>query len=114
MISIRDIQVEAIHGVHAHERQQSQRFSVSVDVDFDIAAATQSDDLADTIDWSWLQATVIKTVRDNSFQLMERLVHEVAVQILTEPRISRVVVTIEKPEAFDTGLPSIRYELTQN
>ena len=111
IIRIRDMIIDAKHGVHEHEKQNAQRFSVSVEVTVDTADAGRSDDLSDTLDWSGLKQKVTATVRDNSFNLIERLVQEVADQVLLDQRVEEVVVTIEKLDAFDTGAPGIRLDL---
>lgn len=114
IIYIKDLVIEAKHGVHVREKQNSQRFSISVELTVDTKQAGESDDLADTINWSELRQTIISTVQDNTFNLMERLAMELANQILSDPRVERVVVLIDKLDAFPAGgIPGIRLEVNQ-
>ena len=112
VIYIKDLVIEAKHGVHKHERENPQRFIINLEVTVDTAQAAISDDLADTLNYSKLRQTIIDTTQNNSFNLLERLTQTIADQILTDKRIQKLVLTIDKPDAFKTGRPGIRLEIT--
>jgi dihydroneopterin aldolase len=105
---IKDLIIKARHGVHSHEKTHSQRFKVSVELTFDMSLASESDDLDNTINWSLLRKTIIETVQNNSFNLIERLAKEVAKNILLEKRIKNVTVSIDKLDAFNDCIPGIK------
>lgn len=110
-IYIDDLVIEAKHGVHEHEKLNSQNFCVSVALTVDTTKAGLSDDLHDTIDWSTLRDTIIATVQNNCFNLIERLAQEIASQILVDKRVSKVVVSVDKLDAFENGIPGIKLEV---
>jgi dihydroneopterin aldolase len=112
-IFIKNLIIEAKHGVHPQEKQTAQRFRISVEVVMDTTRAGVSDDLADTIDWSTLRQTIIATVENNTFNLMERLAKEVGDQILLDQRLEKVLVSIDKLDAFQTGTPGIKLEVNR-
>lgn len=98
-IELRGIEVYARHGVLEEEQARSQVFRIDLTVFADLAAAGQSDDLADTIDYRGLADQVKESVGGESYKLIERVAHRVAESILVDPKANRVVVTIHKPEA---------------
>ena len=112
VIYIRDLEVEAKHGVHPHEKAMAQRFSITVELTVDIAQAALSDDLADTLNWSHLRDTIVATAQNNSFNLVEKLAQEIADQLLQDKRIQKLTVAIDKLDAFDNGVPGVRLEAT--
>jgi FolB domain-containing protein len=107
VLYIKDLVVEAKHGVNPEEKTTLQQFKINVKMTVDTDKAGRSDDLSDTVNWSDIRKSIIHTVKSNTFNLMERLAKEIADQILNEKRITRVVVEIEKLDAFQTGVPGI-------
>lgn len=112
VIYIKDLVVEARHGVHLEEKQHAQRFIFNVELTLDSDRAGTSDDLADTLDYSALRQMIIDTAQNNSFNLIERLAREVADQILRDKRVQKAVVAIDKPDVYDSGTPGVRLEVT--
>lgn len=110
VIYIKDLVVKGRHGVHQREKDHPQRFSVTAELTIDTAAGL-SDDLEDTFNWSRLRTTIIDTVQNNSFNLVERLAREIAAQILLDKRVRKLVLSVDKPDAFKTGVPGIRLEV---
>jgi FolB domain-containing protein len=111
VIYIKDLVVEGKHGVHQREKDHPQRFNINAELTINTAKAGLSDDLEDTLNWSRLRATIINTVQDNSFNLVERLAREIATQILLDKRVRKLVLSVDKPDAFKTGVPGIRLEV---
>ena len=111
VIYIKNLIIQAKHGVHQRERTNAQSFKISVELTVNSSKAGISDNLDDTVNWSQVRDIIVNTVQNNSFNLVERLAREVADQILLDKRISKAVVTIDKPEAFQTGIPGVRLEI---
>jgi len=110
VIYIRDLLVSAKHGVHPHEKEHAQNFRLDVAVTYDTDKAGSTDNLEDTLDWSALRHDIITTVQENTFNLMERLAQEVVDKILAYDGAEKVSVSIEKPDAFSSGVPGITLE----
>ncbi len=108
---IKDLIVEAKHGVHDHEKIHPQRIRINVELTTDTDRASATDDLSDTLDWSQLRQNIIDTVQNNSFNLIERLASEVAEQILHNKDIEKVTVSIDKLDAFESGIPGIKIDI---
>lgn len=112
-VYIKDLVIAGKHGVHDHEKESPQRFKVSVELSMIGAKATISDNLQDTADWSRLKNEIIKIVEGKSYNLIERLAMEVAAKMLGDKHVAKAVVTIDKIDAFESGVPGVRLEVGQ-
>jgi dihydroneopterin aldolase len=110
---IKDLVITGKHGVHDHEKETAQRFGVSVELELAGDKPAHSDDLADTVDWSKLKKAIIAIVEGETYDLIERLAQEIASKALEDKRVARVVVTIDKLDAFKSGVPGVRLEAEQ-
>jgi dihydroneopterin aldolase len=113
-VSVKDLSVRAVIGVHAWERNVEQTLVVSVDMATDVRKAAASDDLADALDYSAVAATIAAVLREK-FRLLEdmsatagvpsmkasdRISSTPSVTSATSPtaigRPARAVITIER------------------
>jgi dihydroneopterin aldolase len=98
-IDLTGIEVWARHGVLPEEKANEQLFVVDVAVFVDTRRAAASDDLNDTIDYGKLVDAIHDLVARESHNLIETVAHRVAVRVLEDPRVERVIVTVHKPQA---------------
>ena len=99
-INLTGITVRACHGVHDYEKSEAHPFVFDVELGVDLAAAGRSDDLRDTVSYSDVFRTVVKTAREECCNLIERLAGLLCERILAlDTRIMLVSVTVHKPEA---------------
>lgn len=99
-ITLTGIRAWARHGVLEHEGQLGQRFVADVALDLDLRAAGASDELADTVDYGAVAATVHDRLTGPTHQLVEAVAADIAVAVLAhDPRIEAVEVTVHKPHA---------------
>jgi dihydroneopterin aldolase len=111
-IFIRDLVVSGTHGVHEHEKRSPQRFKITVELEIaGDSKALASDQLEDTLDWSRLRDDIVHIVENETYDLMERLAMEIANKLLAGRGVAGAVVTIDKLDAFETGVPGVRLEL---
>lgn len=98
----------AFYGYHGHlpeEGVQGQRFFVDVVLATDMAAAAQSDALADAVDYSKVHEVCRKIVEHERVKLLESLCQRLMAAILESfPTVRRVEVTIRKPSAPIKGV----------
>lgn len=85
-----------LHGVLPEEQLRPQPFEVSLELHVDLAAAGQSDDLADTVDYAAVCEAVSRVVAAESYQLLERLAQRIADVCTADPRVLGVVVEVRK------------------
>ncbi|MDB5167596.1 MAG: folB [Candidatus Saccharibacteria bacterium] len=112
-IYLKDLVIDAKHGVYDHEKVTEQRFKIDLTLEVDNELAFESDNVSDTIDYAYVRQTVINTVQTTSFSLIERLAQEIADQILTDKRILEATIAIYKLDAFETGIPGVEITCTQ-
>lgn len=98
-IQIVGIETYGYHGVLAGEQEQGQPFSVDVELEVDLAAAAESDDLADTVDYGALAERIHAVVEGERWNLIERLAARIARVVLEDARVEVVTVTVHKPQA---------------
>jgi dihydroneopterin aldolase len=106
-ITLRGMRFLGRHGVELEERLEPQPFEVDVVIRGDLSRPAASDDLADTVDYSGVFATVQQVVEGQSFRLIEALAGAIADAVLADGRIGDVEVRVRKPKAplpgaFDT------------
>lgn len=90
----------AYHGANTEERVLGQRFTVDVALSVDLRMAGKSDDLADTVSYSAVYKLVRGVVEGEPRHLIEAVAEEIAARVLaSDTRISRITVTVRKPEA---------------
>lgn len=111
-IELRGLRVTGVHGVLEEERQRRQPFEVDLDVWADLAAASASDRLEDTVDYGALAAAAESVVASRSFRLLEALAGEVARVVLAcDDRVLWVAVTVRKlrpPLPLDVATTAVR------
>ena len=67
----------------------------------------RSDALADTLDYAALHATIVRLVRERSYDLLERLGADLLEALLADPRVQRASVRIAKPELLGGATPAV-------
>jgi dihydroneopterin aldolase len=104
--------VQAILGIHPHERVTPQPVRISLTLVTDIRAAARSDAIADALDYGRAASLAGQIARDGQFQLAETLAEAIAARLLAEfPGAVRVRVEVEKPEALpDAAGVGVRIE----
>lgn len=98
-ITIRGIRALGYHGVYEHERRSGQPFVVDLVLHLDLADATVTDDVGDTVHYGELAQKVVAAIETEPVDLIETLAARIADLALAHPRVDRVEVTVHKPEA---------------
>ena len=106
-IELRGIRAFGHHGANPGEKVVAQPFDIDVSLELDLSAARRSDALADTLDYGALHATVVRVVRERSFDLIERLGAELLEAILADPRVQSASVRIAKPGLLAGATPAV-------
>jgi dihydroneopterin aldolase len=98
-VFLRDLEVEAIIGIHPWEREVRQRLVLQIEVAADIAAAAATDDISLTLDYSALAQRVRDFIRDGRFRLLETLAEETAAMLTAEFGARWLRLRVGKPGA---------------
>jgi dihydroneopterin aldolase len=97
IVSVRDLSVRAVIGVHEWERAIEQTLVFSVDMAADVRTPAASDDLADALDYSAVAATIAAVVREGKFRLIETAAERVADRLLTAHGLVWLRLEVRKP-----------------
>ncbi len=115
-IFIKGVSIHARHGYLDYEAEVGQRFIIDLELTADIAEASRSDRLSDTVSYANVVATATAAFKDANYKLVERAAGAVAEAVLTAfPKVSAIKVTVHKPHApiaaifDDVGVVLTRY-----
>lgn len=95
-IKIVDLELKLHVGVTDEERATAQRLLVTVDMDFDFTSAAISDRITKTIDYFTVAQRLLQFGEGRNWKLIEKLVNEIADDILSEFQPQGVMVEIKK------------------
>jgi dihydroneopterin aldolase len=109
-IFLRNLSIKGKHGVHDEERQVEQEFLFDIEASVDTRAASKSDDIVDTVNYSAFKKIAKDVVEKQSFNLIERLADTIATKILEDTKIQSVAITVRKPAVYADSVPGIRIE----
>jgi D-erythro-7,8-dihydroneopterin triphosphate epimerase len=93
---IKNLTVTCIIGVNRDEREHEQEIRMQLFLWTDIAKASRSDNVEDTLDYSKIYKDVVQRVEHSKFYLIERLAYEVVTICLRHPLTLKAKVVIEK------------------
>ena len=96
-VSVKDLSVRTVIGVHGWERHVEQTLLVSVDMATDVRNAASSDDLADALDYSAVAAAIAAVLREGRFRLIETAAERVAERLLADFRLPWLRLELRKP-----------------
>lgn len=99
-ILIRDLTVRCIIGIYPEERREKQEVIINVLLEADLRAACRSDQIEDTIDYKGLKKRIVTLLETSSRFLIERMAEDIAELCLEEPKVERVIVSVDKPGAL--------------
>jgi 7,8-dihydroneopterin aldolase/epimerase/oxygenase len=103
LVFVRGLEVEARLGVHPHEKAMPQRVLIGVELAVTDDAAPDAegpDELARVVDYGAVVRAARRAATEGHVRLAETLAERIALAALSDPRVVRARVTVEKPEAF--------------
>ncbi len=99
-IFINGLALHAYHGVMQHEAKVVQTFRLDLVLDIDLAAASRSDKLKDTVSYDMVVSTVSEAFCARRYRLVEAAAGAVADAVLDRcPDVRAVRITVHKPHA---------------
>ncbi len=103
-IEIKGISGFGYHGLFEFERENGQNFSVDVKLELENKTASRSDSIADAVDYSQVAKIVYEFIVGEPVNLIERLAHVIATELLRTYPLKAVEVIVHKPYA-SVGVP---------
>lgn len=99
-VFVNGLALHAYHGVMQHEAKVGQTFKLDIVLDIDLAKASHSDKLADTVGYDQVVDAASKAFCVKRYRLVEAAAGAVAEAVLGRfPQVQAVRVTIHKPHA---------------
>jgi len=99
LVSVRDLSVEAVIGVHDWEREITQTLVFTAEMAADVRSAARRDELADALDYSAVARTIASVVQDGRFRLIETAAERVAERLLADHPVAWLRLEVRKPIA---------------
>ena len=106
-IAITGIRAFGRHGAYAGEKDRAQAFDVALKLSVDLGVASQTDLLADTIDYADIHRRVVAVVEQRSFDLLERLGAAIIEVAFDDARVVAAEVSVAKPGLLDGATASV-------
>ena len=98
-IFINALPLSTVIGTLPEERDLPQKIILDLEIDIDLNAASHSDDLFDTIDYSEIEAKMIALAEKSNFFLIEAFAQAAADIVLSYEKTTGCTVTVTKPNA---------------
>lgn len=99
-VFVRGLALHAYHGVMQHEAKVGQTFTLDLVLDVDLAEASRSDKLADTVGYDQVVDVASHAFCARRYRLVEAAAGAVAGAILDRfDQVAAVKVTVHKPHA---------------
>lgn len=99
-VFLRGLQVDALIGVHAHEKHSKQPLIIDVEIELAGPHNFESEKIGDTINYEAIVAHAQAIADSGHVFLVETFAEHLAKACLSEPHAFSVKVRIEKPRAF--------------
>ena len=101
-INISKIKCSGKHGIYNHEKQNNQEFLVDIHINI---SDFSGDDINKTFNYEEIVDLVIKTVKKESYDLIETLAKHISEQIVfeyakIEATLQEIKVTVYKPDTI--------------
>ena len=99
-VFISGLALHAYHGVMQHEAKVGQTFRLDLALKIDLAAASRSDKLKDTVSYDMVVRTASEAFCARRYRLVEAAAGAVAATVLERcPQVASVRITVHKPHA---------------
>ncbi|MBP6178931.1 MAG: dihydroneopterin aldolase [Anaerolineales bacterium] len=98
-VFITNLRVRGILGIHDWERVTQREIIINATLFVDTLPAAQSDDIADCVSYSDMARKIRAHVEGAARMTVEALANDLAELCLQEPKVSRVIIRVDKPGA---------------
>ena len=99
-IFIKDLLVRGTIGLHEWERNVTQDILINVEFTTDTRKAGQSDNMDDSVNYRTICKRIINIAETSNPFLIETLINTMADTLLTEFKIEKIILSVEKPGAL--------------
>jgi len=111
VIRINDLKVRTLIGANSWERINKQELVINITIEYEASKACHSDKLKDALNYESVATQAIKTAERSRYVLLEKLVYKLLAGIMTDPRVEKAYVRVDKPHAIPQAR-SVTFELS--
>ena len=108
-LHVDNLEIDCIIGVWSHERTTPQKVRVDLWVEVDASASVQTDDLSDTVDYTWLAESVRFILCSGRFKLLEAASNTIHRWLLLPPLTGQL-----RPQIMMSNLQITKYSAFEN
>lgn len=99
-IHIKNLEAKTILGVYDNERRAPRTVIINVSIDYDHNLAAASDRMEDALDYEVIEETIVTSLKEQQFRLLEALAEHIANVVMGFVQIREVTVEVDKPGAL--------------
>ena len=100
IIRIKNLLVRTIIGFNPEERTNRQNVVINAEIEVEAVEAIKSDVQNGIYDYKHITKAIVALVQESNYNLLEKLTNEVLQLIMSDPRVIRAKVEIDKPQAL--------------
>ena len=98
-VFIKDLMVKGILGIHEWERTKPREILINITLFTDTRKAARTDNIADCVNYSTMAKKIRAHSETTARMTVEALANDLAELCLTEQKVRKVIVRVEKPGA---------------
>lgn len=98
------------HGLLPHEKLQKQPFVIDIELRLDLTPSGMSDKLRDTLDYGEVKTIIQTIIEGERANLIEHLGERICADLLKNPLVQSVKITLRKTRIWQEGVPGIIIE----
>ena len=99
-VFVRDLELDALVGVYAHEKEAHQPIIVNIDLTVDEGLEPSEDNLTNVVCYETIVKKVKSILEDGHIGLVETLAERIAERSLEDKRVAAVRIRVEKLNAI--------------
>lgn len=100
IIRIKNMSLQTILGIHDWEKTKKRDIIINLELEINGSKAAISDAVEDTVDYDALTLNIKESVESQPFGLIERLADHILKIAMTDQKIQRAKVEVDKPGAI--------------
>ena len=97
-VFVRDLELQALIGIYAHEKTDPQRVIVNIDLSVTEGEGPKDDDIGHVVSYEIVVKKVEAIIAEGHINLVETLCEKIAASCLTDKRVRAARVRVEKPD----------------
>jgi dihydroneopterin aldolase len=96
LIKLKNLHLKTIIGVYKWEDDVERKILINIEIETDHVESMKSDDIKDAIDYDVITKNIKDLVKNNRFKLVEKMVDEILNLIMTDKKIKKCKLEIDK------------------